>query len=180
MARLGGGEAAGKTMGLSAYGNYCQKYYDFLELCTGEMQDRGGTFYDQNILSLAQNISPADIAFTMQQYTLDKIEEVLIPLKTSKNICVAGGVAYNGYMNELLTKHYKNVFVPPAVGDEGQSLGTYMHAAQQLNNEIHIQFLHIKYLHLHHQLLQLTLCPLLVREILQYYLNHNPKLHQLP
>ena len=28
---------------------------------------------------------------------------------------------------------YKNVHVPPAVGDEGQSLGTYMHADYVLN-----------------------------------------------
>ena len=30
-------------------------------------------------------------------------------------------------MNEEFTKHYKNVFVPPIVGDEGQSLGVYQH-----------------------------------------------------
>ena len=34
------------------------------------------------------------------------------------------GVAYNGYMNEEFTKHYKNVFIPP-VGDEGQALVVY-------------------------------------------------------
>lgn len=138
VAGLGGGEAAGKTMGLSSYGEFSQKYYDFLEVCVGEFELRRETFYDRSLLCLAEDVSPKDIAFTMQQYTLDKIEEVLIPLKTSENICLAGGVAYNGYMNELLTKYYKNVFVPPAVGDEGQALGTYMHAAQQLNNEVHI------------------------------------------
>lgn len=138
VAGLGGGVAAGKTMGLASYGHFSQEYYDFLEICVGESERRGTTFYDRSLLCLAEEISPKDIAFTMQQFTLDKIEEVLIPLKTSDNICLAGGVAYNGYMNELLTKYYKNVFVPPAVGDEGQALGTYMHAAKMLNNEIHV------------------------------------------
>lgn len=40
-------------------------------------------------------------------------------------------------MNEELTKHYTNVHVPPAVGDEGQALGTYMHADYVLNQNIH-------------------------------------------
>jgi carbamoyltransferase len=41
-------------------------------------------------------------------------------------------------MNELLTEEWKNVFVPPAPGDEGQALGTYMHADYTLNNNVHI------------------------------------------
>ena len=41
-------------------------------------------------------------------------------------------------MNEELTKHYKKVHVPPAVGDEGQALGTYMHANFVLNQQVHI------------------------------------------
>ena len=49
-------------------------------------------------------------------------------------LCIAGGVAYNGYMNEEFTKHYQNVFVPPAVGDEGQAIGAYQHADYTLNN----------------------------------------------
>ena len=47
-------------------------------------------------------------------------------------------VGYNGYMNELLNKTWDNVFVPPAPGDEGQSIGTYMHADYTLNNNVHI------------------------------------------
>jgi carbamoyltransferase len=40
-------------------------------------------------------------------------------------------------MNEEFTKHYNNVFVPPAVGDEGQAIGTYMHCDCVVNNNIH-------------------------------------------
>jgi carbamoyltransferase len=41
-------------------------------------------------------------------------------------------------MNEEFTKHYVNVHVPPATGDEGQSIGTYMHADYVLNKNIHV------------------------------------------
>ena len=46
-------------------------------------------------------------------------------------------VLLNGYMNEEFTKHYKNVFVPPAVGDEGQAIGVYQHADYLMNDNIH-------------------------------------------
>ena len=46
------------------------------------------------------------------------------------------GVAYNGYMNEEFTKHYNNVFIPPAVGGD-EAIGVYQHADYVLNNNIH-------------------------------------------
>ena len=49
-----------------------------------------------------------DLAYTLQEFTIDKIKEVVYPLKSCDNLCIAG-VAYNGYMNEEFTKHYKNV-----------------------------------------------------------------------
>jgi carbamoyltransferase len=70
--------------------------------------------------------------------TIEIVKKFVYPLKTSDNLCIAGGVAYNGYMNEEFTKHYVNVHVPPAAGDEGQSIGTYMHADYVLNKNIHI------------------------------------------
>jgi carbamoyltransferase len=79
-----------------------------------------------------------DVAYTLQWVTEDLIKKYVYPLKTCDNLCVAGGVAYNGYVNEMFTKHYTNVHVPPAVGDEGQSLGTYMHADYVLNKNIHL------------------------------------------
>ena len=135
---LGGGESSGKTMGLSSYGNFNQEFYDFLELCIEECRRRREMFWDSKILETMEKHYIADCAYTMQQFTIDKIKEVMLQYKSCDNICIAGGVAYNGYMNEMLTKFYKNVFVPPAVGDEGQSLGTYMHAELMLNQNIHI------------------------------------------
>ena len=114
---------AGKLMGLSAYGKYSDtihmaienKNYDFL--------------FD---------VDKKDIAATLQYHTIDLIKRLVFPLKSCDNICIAGGVAYNGYMNEEFTKHYNKVHVPPAPGDEGQSLGTYMHADFTLNKNVHV------------------------------------------
>ena len=78
-----------------------------------------------------------DLAYTLQKFTIDKIKKYVYPLKTCDNLCIAGGVAYNGYMNEEFTKHYKNVFIPPAVGDEGQAIGTYQHCDFAFNGNIH-------------------------------------------
>ena len=76
-----------------------------------------------------------DLAFTLQKFTIDKIKKYVYPLKSCNNLCIAGGVAYNGYMNEEFTKHYENVFIPPAVGDEGQAIGTYQHCVYTQNKK---------------------------------------------
>ena len=133
---------AGKLMGLAGYGEYSEYFYNIFELHIDEIQHRKDKFYFANSELKAKIDSgeyrKEDVAYTLQQFTNNKIKEWVFPLKTCNNICIAGGVAYNGYMNELFTKYYENVFVPPAVGDEGQALGTYMHAEYVLNNRIHV------------------------------------------
>ena len=125
---------ASKLMGKVGYGQYSQYYYDVFEtILDGPITEKKQKHFEHIRLD-----SIDDLAFTLQKFTIDKIKEHIYPLKTCDNLCVAGGVAYNGYMNEEFTKHYKNVFVPPAVGDEGQALGTYQHADYVLNNNIHI------------------------------------------
>ena len=37
----------------------------------------------------------------------------------------------------MIQIHFDNVFIPPAVGDEGQALGVYQHADCMINNNIH-------------------------------------------
>jgi carbamoyltransferase len=124
---------ASKLMGKVGYGQYSQYYYDVFEtILDGPITEKKQKHFEHIRLD-----SIDDLAFTLQKFTIDKIKEHIYPLKTCDNLCVAGGVAYNGYMNEEFTKHYKNVFVPPAVGDEGQALGTYQHADYVLNNNIH-------------------------------------------
>ena len=130
-----GSLGASKLMGLVGYGNYNQYYYDVFEtIVSGEIKEKN---YDiHNIINI-DKFGKEALAFTLQKFTLDKIKEHIYPLKTCDNLCIAGGVAYNGYMNEEFTKHYKNVYVPPAVGDEGQAIGVYQHASVNMNNYKH-------------------------------------------
>ena len=125
--KLGFGNlGASKLMGLSAYGKYDIAIHLAIE--------------DNRILKnddYRSSLKKEDIAATLQYHTIDLIKRHVFPLKSCDNICIAGGVAYNGYMNEEFTKHYKSVYVPPAPGDEGQALGTYMHAEKMLNYRIH-------------------------------------------
>jgi len=131
-----GSLCASKLMGLAGYGSYSQYYYDVFEtMLSGNITEKNLKVH--NLINI-EKYGVEDLAFTLQKFTMDKIKEYVYPLKTCDNLCIAGGVAYNGYMNEEFTKHYKKVFVPPAVGDEGQSLGVYQHADYVLNNNIHI------------------------------------------
>ena len=128
---LEGLSAAGKLMGLVGYGEYNQAIYDSLWIIfdTSTNGSRNPVMNKDN---------RADVAFTLQQFTLDRIKEQVVPLRTSDNLCLAGGVIYNGYLNEFLQQYWPNVHIPPAVGDEGQALGSYMHAEYVLNNHRHI------------------------------------------
>lgn len=122
---------AGKLMGLVGYGSFNKDIYKLIYKM------------NKNINLIKTNIDyklfkKEDIACTLQIFTNNIIKKLVFPLKTCNNICLSGGVAYNGYMNELFTTKYNKVHVPPAVGDEGQSLGTYIHANYNLNNIKHI------------------------------------------
>jgi len=124
---------ASKLMGKVGYGKYSEYYYNVFEtIFDGPITEKKQKHFTHINLD---NIN--DLAFTLQKFTIDKVKKHIYPLKSCDNICIAGGVAYNGYMNEEFTNHYKNVFVPPAVGDEGQAIGTYQHADYILNNNIH-------------------------------------------
>jgi carbamoyltransferase len=115
---------ASKLMGKVGYGKHSDYYYNLFQI----IFDGPITEKKQEKFKLIDLNNINDLAFTLQEFTIDKIKEVVYPLKSCDNLCIAGGVAYNGYMNEEFIKHYKNVFIPPAVGDEGQAIGVYQHA----------------------------------------------------
>ena len=126
---------ASKLMGLVGYGKYNQYYYDIFEtIFDGPITEKKQPLHD---LINIERYGVEDLAHTLQKFTIDKIKQFVYPQKSCDNLCIAGGVAYNGYMNEEFTKHYNNVFVPPAVGDEGQAIGAYQHADFVLNKNIH-------------------------------------------
>jgi carbamoyltransferase len=132
-----GSLGASKLMGLVGYGKLNEYYYNVFDtLILENIEEKSYNTKKHNIINI-DRYGIKDLAFTLQKFTIDKIKEYVYPLKSCNNICLAGGVAYNGYMNEEFTNHYENVYVPPAVGDEGQSLGTYQHADYILNNNKH-------------------------------------------
>jgi predicted NodU family carbamoyl transferase len=136
--------AAGKVMGLSAYGEVHLGMYHRLRTIaedgTRSMKQATNEYNEERIRRYMERhkVRKKDLAASMQCLTNDMIHEMVVDRQTSKNICVSGGVAYNGYMNEILTEYYDNVFVPPAVHDGGISIGSYMHADYVLNNNIHV------------------------------------------
>ena len=124
---------ASKLMGKVGYGKHSDYYYNVFEVIFGgEITERKQEHFKEIRLD-----SIEDLAYTLQEFTIDKIKEHVLPLKSSNKLCIAGGVAYNGYMNEMFTEHYDDVFVPPAIGDEGQAIGTYQHAYYMINKQIH-------------------------------------------
>ena len=137
-----GNLGASKVMGLAAYGSYREDIHMILDGYWNNDKKWKQKFEEvQEKIVLQEKIKQSgvkcDIARTLQFATEEKIRDYVYPLKTCDNICVAGGVAYNGYINEMLYENWSSVYVPPAAGDEGQSIGTYMHANYVLNKEIH-------------------------------------------
>jgi len=126
--------SAGKLMGLAGYGKFDSDVFEFIKKWTRDSE----LWSSDDIKKTLKGLKTEDIAYTLQLASQELIKDQVYPLKTCKNICVAGGVAYNGYVNEMLNDYYDKVFVPAAPGDEGQSIGTYMHADYVLNGNIHI------------------------------------------
>jgi carbamoyltransferase len=83
------------------------------------------TEHEYNIANAAQLIVE-DAYFHMADY--------LCQVTKSSNICIAGGVGLNSVSNGLLIKKgpFKEMFIQPAAGDSGTSLGS----ALFLNNQI--------------------------------------------
>ena len=125
---------AGKTMGLAGFGEYDSEIHNMIDMYMAAPNHR----LPDGSSEILKRVPKENVAFTLQIYTENLIKKHVYPLKSCNNLCLTGGVAYNGYVNEEFTKHYTNVHVPPAVGDEGQSLGTYMHAEYTQNNKVHV------------------------------------------
>ena len=73
-----------------------------------------------------------DIAASLQKITEEVILHMVNALfkKTKcKNICVAGGVFLNGYVNQRIIEKtgFKNIFIQPAASDVGDGLGASLY-----------------------------------------------------
>ena len=82
----------------------------------------------------------SDIASSLQALT----EDVMVGLATalrreqgSRNLCLAGGVAYNCVANSKIVARagFEKVFIQPAAGDDGAAMGAALWASHTLLNQ---------------------------------------------
>jgi carbamoyltransferase len=55
-------------------------------------------------------------------------EEVIRMAGDAKNVCIAGGVAFNAMLVRALEQRFENAFVQPVAGNAGTALGAALHA----------------------------------------------------
>lgn len=148
-----GYQGEGKTMGLASYGksnpefNKIRDYVTFLSNGKLEIDNRGLFLLVKGLLDRAQDrltgkelfYYKADIAYA-HQILLEKMIlylcHYLYKIAPSKNLCLAGGVALNSAANyKILQKTpFKNIFIQPAAGDSGISIGAALYGAHAMNN----------------------------------------------
>lgn len=73
-----------------------------------------------------------DLAATLQheyEFLFFRLVDRLFAVRSSNNLCLSGGCAYNGTANgKILEKsNFKNVWIPPAPSDAGSAIGAALH-----------------------------------------------------
>ena len=139
----------GKTMGLAPYGNdsmykELKEYIQYTEsgnvILTADNIRKILEYKEQ--ISAIQNENErfnvmADFAWAAQQI----LEEIMISLcqhlyklTGSKNLCISGGVALNSVANYKIYKKkiYDNIFLQPAAGDNGTSIGAALYGYYEI------------------------------------------------
>lgn len=137
--------SAPKLMGLAGFSNNLN--FEFYEDLNRLLLSKGKISSDIDVCDRATkfvekwkeeaSINGPDLAYTLTQFSIDTVNTAIDRYKSSDNICISGGVGYNGIINETLFDSYKNVYVPSAPGDEGLALGSYMHYMYTQHNIRH-------------------------------------------
>ncbi len=153
-----------KLMGLAPYGN--PKYVDKIEKNLVDIKEDGSFRLDQNFFNYSTGLTMTnkkfhnlfgqeprdsrkdqitqfhmDIAASIQKVTEDIILKMCVSLRKEYNIsnlCLAGGVALNCVANGkiLKSKIFDKIWIQPAAGDAGGSLGAALaYWYLELNNE---------------------------------------------
>lgn len=133
-----------KVMGMAAYGkpvhvSKVKKLYKQakdgsikLNLEYFEFHKSAKSMYSQKFTSLFKNLNKFDIAASIQKCTEEIVFNMLrfIYKKTKmKNLVLGGGVALNSVINGKIVREtpFKNVFIFPAAGDDGGSVGSALY-----------------------------------------------------
>ncbi|SDZ40430.1 carbamoyltransferase C-terminal domain-containing protein [Bacillus sp. 166amftsu] len=151
----------GKTMGLAAYGKdtYVKEFerFYYFNINTGNFKRT----YNQNkkmkafIKKILQEVTDeseifqrkADLAYAVQ-FHLEKIvigfANFIYRKTKSKNLCLSGGVFLNSVANYKILKEtpFEHIYVFPAAGDSGLSIGSALYGYHVLNNRPKKEFYH--------------------------------------
>lgn len=141
----------GKVMGLAAYGNdrpefnKLRGYIDLLSDGKLNIDNRSIFIYCSELIQKAKHSLNdeklfqfyADLAYTHQTLLEEMIIHCCNHLYQStgeKNVCLAGGVALNSVANHKILEKtkFENIFVQPAAGDSGISIGCAMYGTYML------------------------------------------------
>lgn len=134
----------GKTMGLAPYGT--SRLYKKLRELVDYGKEGQFIFPIESINAFVQmkeqlNLDDfderADIAWAAQQIAEEALINAATYLKRQtncENLCYAGGVALNSVANYKLYKTglFKNIFIQPAAGDNGTSVGAALYGAYKI------------------------------------------------
>lgn len=132
----------GKAMGLSAWGKpvYYDRISKFVEYGEDMIIINNGPLWD----ALSREIQEreifevrANIAASFQKHLEEMMMfyvDYLYKQTKSENLCIAGGVGLNCVSNAKIcaASKFKNVFVFPATGDNGISMGSAYYAAHHV------------------------------------------------
>lgn len=135
----------GKTMGLASYG---KSYFDYSQLDFHDLdfnlkyKDLLEEIYTLYIMSKKTYRDfifeeRANISATVQEFTERAIISLLKNYQarySCENLCLAGGLFLNCLLNHkiLCECNFKNVFIIPSSGDDGQALGSAYYAYMEM------------------------------------------------
>jgi carbamoyltransferase len=115
-------------MGMAAYGDPNRYYKPMRDLL------------DTNLHKGCRNFLPHvkdyyDFAASAQKIYEEEFEKLVVKAKLmlphNENLVIMGGCALNCVANNLALKHYDNIWIMPAPGDSGSSLGAVLASTQE-------------------------------------------------
>ncbi len=123
-----------KLLGLpkNSWPHFDRTYIDADELIAGGFSRR---FYEECGIPIAGTLgqqTKADLAASLQVALQESITGML---GQGENVCIAGGLAFNSLLAQLLESKYAGVFVQPVGGNAGTALGAALHAFHNFYGE---------------------------------------------
>ena len=142
-----GGKDEGKLVGLAAQGKFNQEMYDAIGHLFdfsnfGVIDYKWGNLHQVtkyiSTLDLTQFSVKQDVAYMLQMFTEQYMLDFILYFKTlaphTTKLCLAGGIFANVKLNQKINEYldFEEIFVAPAMSDEGLALGAAIAHAVKL------------------------------------------------